>query len=48
MLKGKSLTDFNNRFSPNNFQKFDKSLIVFLQQVVGFLLYHLQLLLQHL
>ena len=29
MLKGKSLTDFKNRFSPNNFQKFDKSLIVF-------------------
>ena len=29
MLKGKSLTDFNNLFSPNNFQKFDKSLIVF-------------------
>ena len=35
MLKGKTLNDFTNLFSPNDFEKHDKTILNYFKQEMG-------------
>ena len=35
MLKGKSLPGYTNLFSPNEYEKYDKRILIYFQQLKG-------------